>query len=318
MLVSAEDLVPVHASNAEVVVHQNANVLRSVIIDVAGLACAVHFDRHDVAACFAARYADLEVTGISPARHAFAMHDPALGWLFWTSGGSACRWPYGDLAPYLVAFLADAFALTEFLREREDGIVSLHAATVGLPGGVAAIIGDSNVGKTTTAVACARAGMDLYSDERCLIDQRSMIYPFPRAINVRAAGLQLLVADEFRGNDPMGARLRAHRDADWNDIRISDLVPSQRALEPRPLRAAFLLAGAHTVPEFERTNATGAAKVSARWARGAGSGLERLARLVELFSDVPCFRLRLGTPAASAQAIRSSLEMHILDLNSTA
>ena len=108
-------------------------------------------------------------------------------------------------------FLADAFALTEFLRERDDGIVSLHAATVGLPGGVAAIIGDSNVGKTTTAVACARAGMDLYSDERCLIDQRSMIYSFPRAINVRATGLQLLVADEFRGNDPIRARLRAHR-----------------------------------------------------------------------------------------------------------
>lgn len=318
MLISAEDLVPLDLATVAAAVKPYAFRRASIFIDVAGMTCAVHFDRDQTAARFAARYADLIVEHATAARHAFVMRDPALGWLFWSPGTTAYRWPQGDLSDDVVAFLADAVALTAFFQQRADGIVSVHAAALGVAGAVAAIIGDSNRGKTTTAVACARAGMELYSDERCLIDRRAVVYPFQRAINVRADGLRLLVNDRLAGDDPMGVRLREHGNRDWQDLRISDLLPTQRALPPRPLRAVFLLFGAGAEPAVERVHASRAAQASARWAQGAGTGLDKVAYLLRLFSAVPCYRLQLGTPDASARLIRTVTESHQPALEQTA
>jgi hypothetical protein len=307
MLIGAEDLVCVDAENAAVVATPFRFCRESVVIDVAGLVCAVHFDDAAVAAQFAARYTDLTSIGRTPERHAFAMRDDVLGWLFWSDATPVMRWPHGDLTAHAVAFLADAVALTAFCRQRADGIVSLHAASLAVADGVAAIIGDSNAGKTTTAIACARAGMDLFSDERCLIDAGLRVHPFPRAVNVRASGLRLLSADRVPGCDPIGRRLRAHGAGDWNDVRISALIPQQRALEPRPLRAVFLLAGHAGAVSIEAVSADRAVRASARWAQGAGTGLDKIARLLEIFRSVPCYRVSLGTPDESARLIRNSV-----------
>jgi hypothetical protein len=304
MLIAAEDLVPTDAAGALVVAAPYAFRRRSIVIDVAGIVCAVHFDSEDAAALFALRYADLIVGARVPERHAFAMHDRMLGWLFWSDDGPVLRWPHGDLPARVVAFLADAVALTACFQQREDGIVSLHAASAGLPGGVAAIIGDSHAGKTTTAVACARDGMALYSDERCLIDRRSLVHAFPRAINLRAAGLRLLARDRPAGADPIGARIRAHGAGDWHDVRVHELLVDHGELEPRPLCAVFVLAGSDATVGVESIPATRAARASMQWAQGAGDGMDKLARLYAIFASVPCYALRLGTPHASARVIR--------------
>jgi hypothetical protein len=308
MLIGAEDLVSIDAAHAAVVAKPFLFCRESVVIDVAGMTCAVHFDNAEAAATFALRYSDLLSLGVTPERHAFAMQDPELGWLFWSRTSTVLQWPHGDLPAHAVAFLADAVALTGFFQERSDGIISLHAASLGVPNGIAAIVGDSNAGKTTTAIACARAQMDLYSDERCLIDRRAYVHAFPRAINVRSSGLQLLNRDQMPGADPIGARLRAHAGADWNDVRISDLIRGQRALEARPLRAVFLLGGHAHAAALEIVPAAQAVRASARWAQGAGCGLDKIARLLDLFGNVPCYRLYLGTPDESARLIRSLVE----------
>jgi hypothetical protein len=308
MLIGAEDLVSIDAGRARVVAAPFLSWRDSVVIDVAGITCAVHFDDSEAAAMFRLRYTDLLSLGATPERHAFAMRDPEQGWLFWSGTLPVLRWPHGDLAAHAVAFLADAVALTAFFQDRDDGLVSLHAASLGLPNGVAAIIGDSNAGKTTTAIACARAQMDLYSDERCLIDHRSYVHAFPRAINIRSSGLQLLVRDRLPGADPIGVRLRAHAGGDWNDVRISDLMRGQRTLEPRPLRAVFLLGEHAPAPILQSVPPAQAVRAAARWAQGAGSGLNKIAHLLDVFGAVPCYRLHLGTPSASAQLIRSLME----------
>jgi hypothetical protein len=287
---------------------------RTIVIEVAGVAGAVHFDCEDAAACFAARYADLVIHDRPAEHHAFAMRDPVHGWLFWSDRDGPFRWPHGDLPPHVIAFLADALALTAFLRARTDGMISLHAASLGVPGGIAAVIGDSNVGKTTTAVACARAGMDLYSDERCLIDRTGRVHAFPRAINVRAPGLRLLANDTVEGADPIGALLRARGEGPWENVRLSALVGDFHAFEPRPLRAVFLLAGTAPLPALAPAGAVRATQQAARWAQGAGAGLDRVARLIELFGSVPCMTLQLGTPAASADLIRATLAAHTGEL----
>jgi hypothetical protein len=308
MLIGAEDLVRVDAARAKVVAEPFRSWHESVVIDVAGVICAVHFDDGPSAAAFRLRYTDLLSFGATPERHGFAMRDPKLGWLFWSDTSSVLRWPHGNLPAHIVAFFADAVALTGFFADRADGMVSLHAASVGLPNGIAAIIGDSNAGKTTTAIACARARMDLYSDERCLLDRRSFVHPFPRAINLRSSGLQLLVRDLLPGADPIGARLRAHAGGDWNNVRISDLVRGQRTLEPRPLRAVFLLGEHVPAAAAHLASPAQAVRASARWAQGAGAGLNKIAHLLDVFGTVPCFRLDLGTPDESAQLIRRVLE----------
>ncbi|MGA2393430.1 MAG: hypothetical protein ABSH03_08790 [Candidatus Lustribacter sp.] len=318
MLIGAEDLVRIDGAGAAVVANPFLFCRESVVIDVAGLVCAVHFDDVAAAAHFTARYTDLLSIGVSPERHAFAMCDPQWGWLFWSGTAQLFRWPHGSLAAHAVAFLADAVALTAFLRDRDDGIVSLHAGSLGVADGVAAIIGDSNAGKTTTAIACARAAMDLYSDERCLIDAHLRVHPFPRAVNVRASGLQLLVGDVVPGSDPIGRRLRAHGNGDWNDVRISDLIREQGTLEPRPLRAVFLLGGRAGAASIERVPAAHAVRASARWAQGAGSGLEKIARLLRIFQTVPCYRVALGTPDESARLIRNSIARSIPQLEAIA
>jgi len=307
MLIGAADLVCVDPGVAAVVATPFRFCRESVVIDVAGLTGVVHFDDEVAAAQFASRYTDLRSIGRTPKRHAFAMRDERLGCLFWSDTTPVMRWPHGDLTAHAVAFLADAVALTAFCRDRDDGIVSLHAASLGVADGVAAIIGDSHAGKTTTAIACARAGMELFSDERCLIDSHRLVHPFPRAVNMRASGLRLLSADQVPGWDPIGRLLRARGDGDWNDVRISALLPKQRALEPLPLRAVFLLARHAGAVSIEAVAPEHAVRASVRWAQGAGNGLDRIARLWEIFRSVPCYRLSLGTPDESARLIRACL-----------
>jgi hypothetical protein len=305
VIVSAEQLEAI-ASTPVRITDARARARFSITLHLAGEICIVRFEDPEAGRLFAQRYADLTTIG-NPVREAFALREPDLGYLFWLGGDTVFRWPHGDLSPEAVAFLADAVALTAFILRRDDGLISLHAAVAGVDAGVAAIIGDSHAGKTTTALACARIRMHLYSDERALIDRQRIVHPFQRALNIRNAGLRLLAQDALRGDDAIGALLRARPDGAWDNVPFSDLF-GRTERRRRPLRAVFLIAGAAPEPLLEPATATQAAKAAARWAYGAGRGLEKVTRLLELFNGVPCFSLVLGTPDASARAIRDALE----------
>src|ERR1700721_2561678 len=125
MLIGAEDLVSIDAGRARVVAEPFLSWRDSVVIDVAGVTCAVHFDDSEAAAMFRLRYTDLLSLGATPERHAFAMRDPEQGWLFWSGTLPVLRWPHGDLAAHAVAFLADAVALTAFFTVAASGVVLL-------------------------------------------------------------------------------------------------------------------------------------------------------------------------------------------------
>lgn len=308
MIASANDLRPVVAP-ATAVATARRSAHFSARFRLAGETCVVRFDDAEACRYFTRRYADMAADddGAPVAHEAFAIRDSHLGNLFWATDDQVYQWPHGDAAPDLVAFLADAVALTAFIVRRRDGLISLHAAVATVEDGAAAIIGDSHAGKTTTAVACARIGMELYSDERCIIDRRTFAHPFPRAMNIRRAGLRLLTEDAPLGDDPTGRRLRARHDGPWNDVLFSDLF-GRRHRPPRPLRAVFLIAGKTTQASLAPATASRATRVAAQWAYGAGRGLEKLSRLLEVFGNVACFSLVLGTPDASARAIRTELE----------
>jgi hypothetical protein len=307
MMISADDLVPIEPHTIPTIRNAHNAIRATAAIEVGDRPCVVHFDDLDVAACFCARYADLLTDTRSYDVESFAMTDPHFGPVFWTPGGRAFRWPMGRLEPQVQAFLTDAVALTACFSLRTEGLVSLHAATVGIAGGAGAIVGDSNGGKTTTAIACLRAGLRLYGDERCVVDRNGLVYPFPRAVNVRASGLRLLLNDRVCDPDPVGEFLRAQPEGDLNDVRLSTLRGDWVAPPLEPLRAVFVLDGTAAEPRLTETTPANAAKAAARWAQGAGSGVDKVARLIELFGAAACYRLVLGTPHASALVIEAAL-----------
>jgi hypothetical protein len=281
----------------------------TVPVEVAGAICAVRFADAEVAAAFARRYVDLEPTVVGHQVEAYAVADRELGALFWRWGGRVFRWPHGALPPDGLAFLADAVSISGFFDAHPNGALSLHAAAVEYEGGIAAIVGDSNVGKTTTALACARAGMTLYSDERCVIVDRE-VHPFPRALTIRATGRALLLAD--RDDDAFGHVLLAAPAGELRDVRFRTLFPGWETPPPLPLRSVFLLAGSAGRPEVTGTHGADAARVTLRYAHGAGRGFDRLTLLLRLFGKVACHRLLLGSPAASAAAIAETMRADAL------
>jgi hypothetical protein len=302
MMVRAGDLIEIELSPFDRRRLASA-AAHSVAVAVAGATCVVRFSDAEVAAAFARRYADLAPSQPDHQVEAYAVIDRTLGALFWRWGGRVFRWPFGALPTEGFAFLADAVAISGFFDAHPHGALSLHAAAVELDGVVAAIVGDSNVGKTTTALACARAGMTLFTDERCVIVERE-VHPFPRALSIREGGRALLLADG--GGDTLGTRLARAR-GELLDVRYGELFPEWQAPAPAPLRSVFLLSGSAERAEVTPTHGADVARAVLRYAHGAGRGFDRLTVLLRLFAKVACHRLVLGSPAESAAAIAATI-----------
>lgn len=301
MIFSARDLVFVDL-DAERRARARARAGIEIRIAVAGTVGAVWFADAAAAACFAVRYADLRCDDPAALEAVVTVDDDGSE-LMWC-GPMTYRWPHRKLDPAAVAFLADAVALTGFFEHHPAGALSLHAAALGDGAGVAALIGETTAGKTTTALACARAGLSLYTDERCAILDGD-VHPFPRALNIRAGGLALLLADECR--DRIAKRLLRDGGETAEDVRYSELFTNWALPPPAPLRVVFVLSGTAERPAIESVSSAVAAKAGARWVHGAGRGIERIARLLTVFRPVRCYRLTLGKPAATARVIADTL-----------
>jgi hypothetical protein len=148
--------------------------------------------------------------------------------------------------------------------------------------------------------------MRLYSDEQCLIEQGRVV-PFPRALNLRAAALRLLVDDNIGEDDPLGERLSKRPAGDWNGIDYHELLPGWSPPPPQPLRALFLLGAAHSGPAAERVPYTAALRAALRWAKSCKRGLDRAAELAAVLQPVPCYRLKLDSPDAMARIIYATI-----------
>lgn len=204
------------------------------------------------------------------------------------------RWPHGALSTRAIAFLADA-AMMSAVVHFDPGLMSIHAAAFAYDGGAAAIAGDSTAGKTTTLLACARAGLPVYSDERTLI-RAGAVHPFLRVCSVRSGGRDRLLLD--CADDRLGRVLRLSSSFTFTQAFGPAVVaPVER------LRVLFVLNGYADVPHVERIDTAQALPAISRWFDAAAGSLDRLARAVALLHRVRCYRLTLGTPAASAQTI---------------
>lgn len=281
-----------------------ASVTDVVRVDLAGTVVDVGFNDSEAARLYRRRYRHMLSTQ-PPARRAYAVADRSGAGYFWLEGETVYRWDRSELTPTVVTFLADAVVNTGVFTSSGD-VVALHAATVGNTLGVGALIGATTAGKTTTAIACARRGLDLYSDEYCVLAP-SGVLPFPRSISIRCAATEVLAEDPVPGSS-VDAWLQTHGCCDGYDLGYDELFGAFFRPEVRPLRAAFALVGRSEKPEANVIPARAMIEHVRPWAKTALQGLERLERLLALFQGVRCYELSLGAPDATAQEITRRLE----------
>lgn len=123
-----------------------------------------------------------------------------------------------------------------------DDAVVLHAGAVTRGGKAMVLLGHSGLGKTTLTVELVRRGWGFLSDDFAVMDDRAIVHPFPRRVNLTDASLALLALDA-----PVGAlRMAGFRAGEKTMIDIEDIVPGSLA-DGAPLGALVVL-GAPPLP----------------------------------------------------------------------
>jgi hypothetical protein len=87
-----------------------------------------------------------------------------------------------ELDVVLDAFESD---LQLYVAEQAHGRVFVHAGVVGWRGQAILIPGRSFTGKTTLVAELVRRGATYYSDEYAVLDERGLVHPYPRALQIR-------------------------------------------------------------------------------------------------------------------------------------
>lgn len=167
----------------------------------------------------------------------------------------------------------------------DRGFVLVHASAVAWADGAVVLAGGTGAGKSTTALACLAAGLDLLGDDACLVG----LDPVPRVWSVyKRAKLEPDAARWLPALDALAVERRPdqthidpgvhHRhDASLRAVllprvtseRVSRTVPVSRAEAMRVLTATTLR-------------------------EGGAMARDALATLTALARDVPCLRLELG------------------------
>lgn len=267
----------------------------SFTVRIAGVVMRLFCDDADVSHHLERRYRDHRCEE-SPDFDYYVVRDGEHV-VFFGPGGVELSWPHFRLSAEAVAFLADAAAMSALIRS-SDRIVSYHAAAVERDGRAAAIVAESNGGKTTTSLACARIGMRVYSDERLLL-AGELVQPFLRACNVRPDGRKRLLAD-----DAFDALARALPLAAPGDLSFIDVFGRDIAAPPAPLHALFVIApGGHGAARAEPIASYAALPALTRWADASCDRLTRAARTNWFLKHVACYKLTLGTPRETAACI---------------
>jgi hypothetical protein len=274
-----------------------------VTIAFDGTVASVRFDDARAAALYRSRYRHMLARG-EPALRAYAAARGAVRY-FWVPGTAAYRWERHRLEPYEIAFLADAVATTHFFTALPKRMV-MHAAAVAGDRAAAAIVGTSEAGKTTTALACTRVGLRLFSDEFCFVTPAGVI-PFPRSLNLRRGGIELLARGASR-DTPLDAWLQANRGADVQDVGYDELLGAwEDQAHPVPLRAVFFVTARAAIARAAKASAAQMLPRVLPWTRMEPQGLEAARALLELLQRTTCYELTLGTPDDTARLIEEAL-----------
>jgi len=194
-------------------------------------------------------------------------------------------------------------------------LLFLHAASFGIGGAGALLIGAGQAGKSTTVLALGARGHAVLGDDVAAIRTRGCeVLPFPKRLSLRPGpyvstfGARLRTVPHALVVDPGGTPRTV--------VRIGTLFPTT-SFEPLPLRFAFLLDGFSAQPRVtpcrpdigsvEELKGVVSESIPA-WGFSPGRDLMKFLNVVDVLSKLDCHRLRLGTPQTSAAAIEAMVE----------
>jgi len=243
---------------------------------------------------------------------------PAPGWRMLAERGESPRVLAAAGGDRLVIDLDEAppefaiDALLAIVQAAQPRLLFLHAASLDIAGAGALLIGAAQAGKSTTALALAARGHPLYGDDMAAIRADSgELLPLRRTLRLRPGPSAAAIGPRLRDVphtcivDPSGTPRTL--------VRAGELF-APLAGHALALRFAFVLDGFAAQPGLTRFNPDIAAVQSLKgvvsesvpaWARSPGRDLMKFLTVVHVLSRLACYRLRLGTPEASAAAIET-------------
>ena len=188
--------------------------------------------------------------------------------------------------------------LTVELQRRRPDLLFFHAACLHRQGRACLLVGDSGVGKSTTAWALLHHGFDYLSDELAPIDLPSLhVHPYPRALCLKKVPSGYPPPP---GAVDLGATTHIPPPA----------LPRAPVYEPKPLSAIFLLSRTHVsdVPDIHPlAPAEAAARLYVQALNLLAHGNRGLDAVMDVATRVPCFALTLAEPPASCALIEATL-----------
>jgi len=205
--------------------------------------------------------------------------------------------------------------VVNLVQAAQRDVLFLHAASFGVGGAGALLVGWSQSGKSTTALALAARGHAFLGDDVAAVRTRTReLLPFPKVASLRPGPFVR----------SLEARLRAtrHAKAVGDDGQERALV-SMRELFPTsegrvlPLRFAFLLDGFGPRPKLTRYRPRIEDVRRLRpvvnggtpsWGHSPGRDLMRFLAVVNVLSRIECHLVELGPAEETAAAIERIME----------
>jgi hypothetical protein len=199
-------------------------------------------------------------------------------------------------------FIAN-YAVNRVLRLQRE-VLFFHAASIGIEGRGALIVGPKASGKTTTALALAARGHDFFGDEVAAIHSstRAML-PFRRAVSLRAGPRARQVDDQLASF--RHARETFPDGVERTLVKAGALFPRRGAL-PTTLSCVMFLRQFAELPTAEpftfglRHVRLLSPLAASMWGMPAGARMVDLSRLLQ---GVGCYFLDPAQPEATAELV---------------
>ena len=200
-------------------------------------------------------------------------------------------------------------------QSAQPGVMFLHAASVGVDGAGALLLGASHAGKSTNALALALRGHAFLGDDVAAVRLVSRtLLPFPKSAGLRAGPLADLLAQRVQACAHI--RAPARNGVLRTVVRAGALFPGSSS-GPLPLRYAFLMDGTTghgRLTAFKpghrdlmRLRDIVITDTAPAWGLSPGRDLMQLLGVIDLLSGLQCFLLERGSTQDTAQMIESAM-----------
>ncbi len=218
-----------------------------------------------------------------------------------------------NLAEIPGEFVSDC--IVSVAQHVQSDVLFMHAASVGVDGAGALLLGASHAGKSTNALALALRGNTFLGDDVAAVRLATReILPVPKSAGLREGPLMRQLEARLQG--VRHVRLPGRDGVPRDVVRVGDLFPASKS-GPLPLRFAFVLGGLTGIARITAFNPGYADLMRLRgmvvidtnpvWGQSAGRDLMELLKVLDVLRDLRCYLVDLGTVEETARQIEETM-----------